>query len=107
MTATPSITALGWTKDGELSPEAEATHLLINRIKACIPPSSMTSQEISDQIRAKGREIAQLQDWHDSGVLSTAEELKNLTDAIDEVVNEIVDLLTLVPADTNKPSIGV
>ena len=98
MTATPSITALGWTKDGELSPEAEATHLLINRIKACIPPSSMTSQEISDQIRAKGREIAQLQDWHDSGALSSAAERKNITDAIDEITEEIIQLLTSVPA---------
>ena len=98
MTATPSITALGWTKDGELSPEAEATHLLINRIRACIPPSSMTSQEISDQIRAKGREIAQLQDWHDSGVLGSADEKRNITDAIDEITEEIIQLLTSVPA---------
>tara|TARA_B100000925_G_C21994856_1_gene468449 strand:- start:1426 stop:1737 length:312 start_codon:yes stop_codon:yes gene_type:complete len=103
MTAAPSITALGWTPDGELSPEAEATHLLINRIKACIPPSSMTSEEISNQIRAKSREIAQLQDWYDSGALSAECERKNITDAIDEITEEIIQLLTSVPA--TEPSV--
>ena len=102
MTAAPSITALGWTEDGELSPEAEATHLLINRITACIPPSSMTSDEISDQIRAKSREIAQLQDWHDSGSLKFACERKNITDAIDEITEEIIQLLTSVPAPESR-----
>jgi len=103
MTTAPSITALGWTSDGELSPEAEATHLLMDRITACIPPSSMTSDEISNQIRSKSREIAQLQDWYDSGALSSACERKNITDAIDEITEEIIQLLTSVPAE--EPSV--
>ena len=98
----PSITALGWTKDGELSPEAEATQLLIQRIRQCIPPSSLTSDEINEQIRLKTREISQLQDWHDSGAVKTSEERKNLTDAIDEVTEEIIQLLTSVPFSQNR-----
>jgi len=98
MTAPPSITALGWTADGELSPEAEATHSLINRITACVVPSSMTSEEINDQIRLKAREIAQLQDWYDSGALRSDSEKKNITDAISEITEEVIQLLTSVPA---------
>lgn len=94
MASPPSITALEWTKDGELSPEAESTHLLIDRITACIAPSSMTSKEISELIRLKSREIAQLQDWYDSGALRSDSEKKNITDAISEITEEIIQLLT-------------
>lgn len=103
-----AITTLDWTAQGQLSPDNPAIKQVFERItqrKAVI--DSLTSVEINDRVQHKSKEIAQLQDWHDSGVLKTAEELKNVTDAIDEVVNEIVDLLTLVPADTNKPVVDV
>jgi vacuolar-type H+-ATPase subunit D/Vma8 len=103
-----AITTLDWTAQGQLSPDNVAVEKVLERItKIRRDIKSLTSVEINDLVRHKSREIAQLQDWHDSGVLSTDEELKNLTDAIDEVVNEIVDLLTLVPADTNKPAVSV
>ena len=103
-----AITTLDWTAQGQLSQDNPAIKQVLERItqrRAVI--DCLTSVEINDLVQQKSREIAQLQDWHDSGVLSTDEELKNLTDAIDEVVNEIVDLLTLVPADTNKPAVSV
>lgn len=103
-----AITTLDWTAQGQLSHDNPAIKQVLERItqrRAVI--DCLTSVQINNLVQQKSREIAQLQDWHDSGVLSTAEELKNLTDAIDEVVNEIVDLLTLVPADTNKPAVGV
>ncbi len=103
-----AITTLDWTAQGQLSPDNPAIKQVLERItQRKTLSNNLTSVQINDLVQHKSREIAQLQDWHDSGVLSTDEELKNLTDAIDEVVNEIVDLLTLVPADTNKPQIGV
>mgnify|MGYP001161288730 FL=1 len=97
----PSITALGWTPDGELSPEAEATQLLIRRIRQTVPRSHLTSAQINEQIRSKSREIAQLQDWYDSGKLSTPGERQHIKEAIDEVTGEIIELMMSVPAAEN------
>lgn len=100
--------ALDWTAQGQLSPDNPAIRQVMERItQRRAFTENLTCFEINALVQHKSKEIAQLQDWHDSGALSTDEERKNLTDAIDEVVSEIVDLLTLVPVDSSIPAIGV
>lgn len=97
----PSLTALEWTPDGELHVPFPNTHFLISSIQQCITPATLTEDEITKQIKAKTKEIAELHDWHDSGVLSSPEEIKNVSDAIDDITDEVIVLLTTLSSDTS------
>lgn len=95
----PLITALGWDNDGELSPEARATKALIERLQYQIPATGLTTNELKKRITDKHREMAQITDWLDSGVLNATEEVSSLKAAIAEIENEIIVLLTTIPTD--------
>ena len=95
----PLITALGWDSDGELSPEARATKATIERLQYRIPSTGLSTDELKKRITEKHREMAQITDWLDSGVLSASEEISSLKAAITEIENEIIVLLTTVPTD--------
>jgi len=100
----PLITALGWDSDGELSPEARATKALIERLQYRIPSTGLTTDQLKERITDKHREMAQITDWLDSGVLSASEEVSSLKAAIAQIENEIIVLLTTVPTD--QPVLG-
>lgn len=100
----PLITALGWDSDGELSPEARATKATIERLQYRIPSTGLSTAELKKRITEKHREMAQITDWLDSGVLSASEEVASLRAAIAEIENEIIVLLTTVPTD--QPVLG-
>ena len=100
----PLITALGWDNDGELSPEARATKATIERLQYQIPSTGMSTSELKTRITNKHREMAQITDWLDSGVLAAPEEVSSLKAAIAEIENEIIVLLSTVPTD--QPVLG-
>ena len=100
----PLITALGWDSDGELSPEARATKALIERLQYRIPSAGLTTDELKKRITEKHREMAQITDWLDSGVLRADDEVSSLKAAIAEIEKEIIVLLTTVPTD--QPVLG-
>ena len=100
----PLITALGWDSDGEISPEERATKATIERLQGRIPAEGLSADELKKRITAKHRELAQITDWLDSGVLRAEDEIKSLKAAIVEIESEIVVLLTTVPTD--QPVLG-
>ena len=93
----PIITTLGLALDEEQSAETEETRLLLEQVKRTTPPIDLTSEQINNEIRKRSLEIAELHDWHDSGVLGSPEEINNVTDAITKVTCEIIQLLVSDP----------
>ena len=103
---TPSITSLAWATDGELHIEARATQALMHRIKAHEEMPAFTHDEITSLYKEKSREIKQYQEWLLSNNLSREDKV-SITKCIDDVIDEIIGLLTLVPADDCSSRIGV
>lgn len=95
----PLISALGWDNDSDLSPENRAIKATVERLKYQIPPAGLTNFELKTLLTDKHREMAQITDWLDAGILGTTEEVFSLKEAIKEIEGEIVLLLTAVPID--------
>ena len=103
---TPSITSLAWATDGELHIEARATQALMHRIKEHEDTPAFTHEEITSLYKEKSREIKQYQEWLLSNNLSREDKV-SITKCIDDVMDEIIGLLTLVPANDCSSRIGV
>ena len=95
----PLINALGWDNDRDLDPETRAIKATVERLKYRIPSIGLTTSELKTRLTDKHRELAQITDWLDTGILSTNEEVFSLKEAIKEIEGEIVLLLTAVPTD--------
>ena len=102
----PSITALAWATDGELHPEARATQELMQRIQRYEPIPNLTHEEITRLYKEKSEEIKQYQEWLLSKNLSREDKV-SITKCIDDVMDEIIGLLTLVPANDCAERLGV
>lgn len=102
----PLITALAWCKNGELSPEARATQETIDRLRQFDGDVILTREEITRVYKFKADEIRQFQDWLQSPKL-TKKDRALINQCIQEVVDEIVSILTLVPADQCAEALGV
>ena len=95
----PLINALGWDNDQDLDPETRAIKATVERLKYRIPSTGLTTFELKTRLTDKHREMAQITDWLDAGILSTNEEVFSLKEAIKEIEGEIILLLTTVPID--------
>jgi hypothetical protein len=95
----PLISALGWDNDRELTPETRAIKATVERLQYQIPSIGLTTFEMKTRLTDKYREMAQITDWLDAGILSTTEEVMSLKEAIREIEGEITLLLTTVPTD--------
>ena len=101
----PLISALGWDNDSDLSPETRAIKATVERLKYQLPSIGLTTAELKTRLTDKHREMAQITDWLDTGILSTNEEMFSLKEAIKEIEGEITLLLTTVPTDKSVLSL--
>ena len=102
----PTLTSLAWSDTGELSNEARATQETIERLRQFDGEVILTREEITRVYQFKADEIRQYQEWLQSPVLSN-EDKDSINKCIQQVVEEIVGILTLVPADYCTEALGV
>ena len=102
----PTLTSLAWSDTGELSHEARATQETIERLRQFDGDIVLTKDEITRVYKFKADEIRQYQEWLQSPVLSN-EDKESINQCIQQVVEEIVGILTLVPAEYCTEALGV
>ena len=102
----PTLTSLAWSDNGELSHEARATQETIERLRQFDGEVILTKDEITRIYKFKADEIRQYQEWLQSPVLSN-EDKESIIQCIQQVVEEIVGILTLVPAEYCTEALGV
>ena len=102
----PTLTSLAWSNNGELSLEARATQETIERLRQFDSEVVLTREEITRVYKFKADEIRQYQDWLESPVLSN-EDKDSINKCIQQVIEEIVGILTLVPAEYCTEALGV